>query len=394
LLTARLKATLEAEMRAAVATLSHDRPGALRPPVPACRSVLMVGTDLSGKGGVRAVVQGYIEGGLFDRIDCAYVATHCYGSRWSKLAAALSGWLKTAMRLRTLDAPLVHAHISPGASFWRKSVVCALARLAHRPYLLHVHGGEWERFCQACPPSARGFVRATFAKAALVIALSEEWRAILQRVFPQARIEVVTNAVSLPPLSDLRRLDDPQPRLLFLGDVARHKGVFDLARAFARVASRFPRSRLVLGGTGAIEEVGRLAGRLGLPDRIECPGWLPTQRKRAELAGATMFVLPSYLEGMPMALLEAMSWGLPVIATAVGGIPEIITHEVNGILVPPGDIEALAAAIARLLGDSRLRQRLGAAARATIATRFPLATSIERLLEIYRRFGIEPRAKG
>jgi glycosyltransferase involved in cell wall biosynthesis len=381
-------------MRAAVATLSHDRPEALRPPVPACHSVLMVGTDLSGRGGVRAVVQGYIEGGLFDEIDCAYVATHRYGSHWSKLTAALSGWLKTAVRLRTLDAPLVHAHISPGASFWRKSVVCALARLAHRPYLLHVHGGEWEKFCQECSPAARGFVRATFAEATLVIALSEEWRAILQRVFPQARIEVVTNAVSLPALDDLHRLDDRQPTLLFLGDVARYKGVFDLARAFARVANRFPRSRLVLGGTGAIAQVRRLAGELELPDRIECPGWLPSQRKRAELAGATMFVLPSYMEGMPMALLEAMSWGLPVLATAVGGIPEIVTHEVNGILVPPGDIEALAAAITRLMSDSRLRQRLGAAARATIAARFSLATSIERLLEIYRRFGIERRDGG
>jgi glycosyltransferase involved in cell wall biosynthesis len=357
-----------------------------------CRSVLMVGTDLAGMGGVRTVVAGYIEGGLFRKIDCAYVATHRYGSHWRKLSAALTGWMRVAVQLRKLDAPLVHAHISPGASFWRKSVVCLLALLARRPYILHVHGGKFEEFYARCSPPARRIVRAILARAALVIALSEAWRAILARVCPQARIEVLRNAVSLPAIDDRRRRDDRRPTLLFLGDVLEHKGAFDLARAFARVADRFPRLRLAYGGAGAIEAMRRLAVELGLRGRIECTGWLESQRKRAELAGATIFVLPSYMEGMPMALLEAMSFGLPTIATPVGGVPEVITPELNGLLVPAGDIAALAAAIARLMSDSRLRQRLGRAARATIATRFSLDTAVERLLAIYQRFGIEPRA--
>ncbi|HTX06113.1 MAG TPA: glycosyltransferase [Steroidobacteraceae bacterium] len=359
---------------------------------PACRSVLMVGTDLAGMGGVRTVVEGYIEGGLFQRIDCAYVATHCYGSNSRKVRAALTGWLRAAARLCTLDAPLVHAHISPGASFWRKSVVCLLARIARRPYILHVHGGKFEEFYARCSPPARRLVRTMLVKAALVIALSEAWRAILERLAPQARIIVLPNAVSLPPMDELSRLADREPTLLFLGDVLEHKGAFDLARAFARVATRFPQLKLVLGGAGAIAAMRRLSAQLGLEGRIECTGWLESARKRAELAGATIFVLPSYIEGMPMALLEAMSFGLPAIATAVGGVPEVITPEVNGLLVAPGDIEALAAAIARLMSDPRLRQRLGAAARQSIATRFSLTEAIERLLGIYRRFGIEPHA--
>jgi glycosyltransferase involved in cell wall biosynthesis len=359
---------------------------------PACRSVLMVGTDLAGMGGVRAVVQGYIEGGLFDEVDCTYVATHRYGSRFAKLSAALSGWLKVAVRLHALEAPLLHVHISPGASFWRKSVVCALARIARRPYILHVHAGQFEKFYEQSSPAARRIVRAVFERAALVIALSRSWREILGRIAPQARIEVMPNGVSLPAIDHSRRRADRQPTLLFLGDVARHKGVFDLVRAFARLARDFPRLRLIVGGAGEIQEVRRLAAGLGLGERIECTGWLPSERKREQLAGAMSFVLPSYMEGMPMALLEAMSWGLPAVATAVGGVPEIITHELDGLLVAPGDIAALAAAIARLAGDASLRERLSSAARATIATRFSLDTSIARLLALYRRFGIEPRA--
>lgn len=359
--------------------------------LPRCRSVLMVGTDLKGMGGVRAVVQGYLEGGLFGQIDCAYVATHRYGSRVAKLRAALTGWAQVAVRLHTLDAPLVHIHISPGASFWRKSVVCALARLARRPYILHMHAGPFERFYDEASPLARRIVRSVFARAARVIALSDSWRGILLRICPQARIEVIPNGVSLPRGHTPPRGGGAPPTVLFLGDVGRHKGVFELARAFARVADRFPRWRLVYGGVGELDQLRGLAAELQLSGRIECMGWLDAVHKRAQLAGADVFALPSYMEGMPMALLEAMSWGLPVVATAVGGMPEIVTDGIDGLLIPARDIDALAAALARLMSDPALRDRLGTAARETIAARLSLDAAIERLLALYRRFGIQPR---
>jgi len=359
---------------------------------PACRSVLMVGTDLRSIGGISTVVRGYIDAGLFERIDCAYVATHRSGSNWRKLLVALTGWIRVLMRLHTLDAPLVHIQLSSRASFWRKSVVCLLARLARRPYLLHVHGSEFADFYQECSPAARRVVRAVLAKASLVLALSEAWRATLQQISPPARIEVLMNAVALPPPEGGPGPANRQPTLLFFGEIARHKGVFELARAFGRVADELPRLRLIYAGTGSgVEETRRLIAQLRLGGRVELTGWLQAERKRATLAGATIFVLPSYVEGMPMALLEAMSFGLPVIATPVGGVPEIVTHERDGLLVPPGDIDALAAAIARLASEPELRERLGRAARETVAKRFSLDSAVERLLRIYRRFGIEPR---
>ena len=153
-----------------------------------------------------------------------------------------------------------------------------------------------------------------------------------------------------------------------------------------------PGLRLVYAGKGSgVEETRRLADQLGLGGRVEFTGWLEAERARATLAAATIFVLPSFVEGMPMALLEAMALGLPVIATPVGGVPEIVTHQVDGLLVPPGDVDALAAAIARLMSEPALRERLGRAARETAAQRFSLDSAVERLLGIYRRFGIEPR---
>jgi glycosyltransferase involved in cell wall biosynthesis len=364
------------------------------PRAAACHSVLMVGPAIRGMGGIRAVVQGYVDGGLFERVPCTYVATHRSGPAWVKLLAAIRGWTQVAVLLRTLDAPLLHVHMASHASFWRKSVICLLARLTRRPYLVHVHGGGFQRFYEEeCSAPARRIVRAVLGNAALVFALSEEWRGRLARIAPHASIEVLTNAVALPPG---RSVPPPQrpPTILFLGDIIPQKGVHDLVRAFARTVSEQPRVRLVCGGAGALAEIRRLADGLGLADRLECPGWLQAKRKEAELAGATMFVLPSYAEGMPMALLEAMSWGLPVIATPVGAIPQLITSGINGLLVPPGDLGALAAAITRLLREPALRNDLGAAARATIEARFSRTVMIEHLLRVYGRFGIEARPAG
>jgi len=184
-----------------------------------------------------------------------------------------------------------------------------------------------------------------------------------------------------------------QPTLLFLGHLLPDKGVFDLVKAFAAVARRATDLRLVLGGVGQVAAVSELATQLGVRERLEVPGWLGPEAKSAALAASTIFLLPSYHEGMPMALLEAMSWGRPVIATPVGGIPQIVTSEVNGLLVPPGDVAALTAAIARLLEDPALAERLGNAARTTIERGFSLDDALARLGSIYHRFGLKKRGE-
>jgi glycosyltransferase involved in cell wall biosynthesis len=180
---------------------------------------------------------------------------------------------------------------------------------------------------------------------------------------------------------------------LFLGHLLPDKGVYDLVKALASATERVPGVNLVLGGVGEIDPVRALATQLGVQERVQTPGWLGPKDKKAALAASTIFLLPSYHEGMPMALLEAMSWGLPVIATPVGGIPQIVTPEVNGLLVAPGDVAGLAAAIVRLLEDPGLRTRLGEAARTTIENGFSLQEALTKLSTIYHRFGLKKRGE-
>jgi glycosyltransferase involved in cell wall biosynthesis len=353
----------------------------------------MVGTDQSTMGGIASVVRGYVEGGLFERVDGSYVATHRDGGPLRKASAGLRGCQRVAWQLATGNAPLVHIHMSSRASFWRKSAVTLLARAARRPYLLHMHGSEFMRFYQdESTPRVQALVRGVLERAALVLALSEEWRSNLLGICPRARVEILPNAVAVPPHA---RLDaaGADARIVFLGRLGARKGTFDLVKAFAQIAPRHPTARLICAGDGAVAEIRALAQTLGVADRVETPGWVDRDASRAQLAGATLFALPSHAEGLPMALLEAMSWGLPVVTTPVGGIPQVVRDGETGLLVPAGDPAAIAAALDRLLADAPLRRTLGSAARATIERGHSLAATIDAMVGIYARFGIAERAR-
>jgi glycosyltransferase involved in cell wall biosynthesis len=133
------------------------------------------------------------------------------------------------------------------------------------------------------------------------------------------------------------------------------------------------------------------ARRLGISDAVALPGWVTGAEKEAWMQRASVFVLPSYAEGMPMSLLEAMAAGIPTVSTAVGSVPEVVTDGVNGFLMAPGDTAALAKLLGRLLRDAGLRASVAAAARATVRRRFGADRMLARLEHLYAAEGLVPR---
>lgn len=356
-----------------------------------CRSILMVGTSPKVRGGIASLVRSYYNSGLFERFDMRYVPTHCDGSAVQKAVMAVKAYVSLTGLLLTSDAPLVHIHLASRASFWRKFIVCTMARMRRRPYVLHLHGAEFSMFYhQECGAFSKWVVRRTLERAAVVLALSGQWQDVLRGIAPGAATQTLPNAVVLrdvpPPAAE-----DAPLRIAFAGLIGARKGAFELLRAFARLAPKYPAATLVCAGDGEGERLKQLAAELGVADRLECPGWLNPEQMADELRRASIFALPSHNEGVPIALLEAMSHSLPVITTPVGGIPEVVESGRNGILVKPGDVDAIEVALERLLQSSAERQRLGAAARATIAERYSLDSVIERLAGLYRFFGVPER---
>lgn len=349
---------------------------------PALR-VLMVGTALEGRGGVAAVVSVLRRHGLFERESVRYVATHADGPRLAKARGALAGFWHTLRACLGQHPAVVHVHAASHASFLRKSIVLLIARLAGSKTIFHLHGGGFRDFAtRESGALMRRWIRHTLEKSSVVITLSEGWADFVNGFAPQAKVAVVPNSVPLPAPA-AHGLEQPG-RILFLGRLEAAKGVFELLEAGALLAGRFPALHLVFGGEGDREALRRRASELGIADRVEFLGWVGQQQRDAELARAAVFCLPSHAEGLPMSMLEAMAAGKAIVASSVGGIPETVRDGDNGILVPPRDGAALAAALAGVLGDAPLRARLAERARATIERHYSTEVVCGQLSAIYR----------
>ncbi|HEX4332400.1 MAG TPA: glycosyltransferase family 4 protein [Usitatibacter sp.] len=347
--------------------------------------VVMVGTSVHTHGGISAVVASYQGAGLFARWPIDYVESHCDGSRLAKLACALRGL--AVMGWLTLRHPhaLLHVHVASRASFWRKCAFMVLARVAGWPVVFHLHGGGFADFYEQGPSRTRRAIRFFLDRAACVVTVSERWSAWVRGVSANRRVACIPNAVHLPRTDRVRR---EEALIAFVGRCEEAKGILDLLEALAEVRLAIPRARLECAGEGDLGALADRAYELGVEHGVRALGWLdPAERDRL-LARAAIFALPSHAEGLPMSLLEAMAAGCPVVAAACGGIPDLVVDGVNGLLVAPGDTEALACALHRLLVDRALAERLGAEARATIARRYTAEVALERLEQLYTGLGV------
>jgi len=233
-------------------------------------------------------------------------------------------------------------------------------------------------------------VRFLLERASRIIVLSSQWRAWVSSAMHNPNVVCIANPMQMHPEPDAARRRNT---LLFLGRLERAKGVFDLVDAVAELRETHPDVRLVLAGDD-VDGLGRYADERGVAGAVQLAGWVGPEKKRALLDSAAVFVLPSYAEGSPISLLEAMAAGLPSVATEVGGIPDVVTDGVNGMLVRPGDVAMLTRVLRKLLDDRMLRSRLGAAARETVRLRFDAGHVIGELEKIYASLGLARTGKG
>ena len=353
------------------------------------KKILMVGTSLGTKGGISSVVRVYADAGLFKRYRVQYLATHCDGGAIAKLGAMLGAYARFVAMLLTGQVGLLHVHVASRASFWRKSGFFLLAFLFRIPTILHLHGGGFAVFFeQECGPLRRAYIRYIFNRASRVLVLSSGWLAWVRSISSNERIATMFNPVLLPPALPAWEARAPGS-VLFLGKLGQAKGVYDLLQACAMLKERCPALRLAMGGDGDLAALQEKIDALGVTPHVELLGWVQGEQKLGLLDSCRIYVLPSYMEGLPMSILEAMAHGVPVIATAVGGIPDAIEDGVEGYLLAPGDAAGLAERIERLLNDAALAHRMGAAGRRKVERQFSAAAVMPQLETMYAELGMK-----
>jgi glycosyltransferase involved in cell wall biosynthesis len=325
----------------------------------------MVGPARSVRGGVAAVVNSLFDALPADAPDVSYIPTHADGPKAFKALVAAAGLMRITAFCLANRCGIVHMHVASNASFRRKFLVAGIARFFGLRTIFHVHGAAFDVFYKGASPRLKKRISSTLRNASLVIALSEEWRSRLEKMEPAANIRVLPNPVDCDFFERSVGMRGPVPEgggtLLFLGAFGKRKGVFDLLVAMDTVRGSRPAAMLELGGDQEVKAVRDIITERGLAGNVRVLGWVRGDEKIAAFGRAHALVLPSYQEGLPIAVLEAMAAGLPVVTTPVGGIPGLIEEGVNGLLVEPGDTTALAGAILNLLGDPGLMARMSGA---------------------------------
>lgn len=345
--------------------------------------VLQFGPSLEVRGGISSVEQ-LICDYLPPYVSMRHVPTMEDGSAIAKASVFARAVQVLRRSLESLDPTIVHIHIASRGSTLRKVILAEMVARAGRPLVLHAHGSEFDLFHRKLPAAVRRNVNRTLQRANVFITLSTQWRDfyVEECEISPSQIVVLPNPVRVPAeVPD--RAGRETVQFLHLGRLGERKGSYDLVNAFAGLpAGLRNRARLVLAGDGDVEGVRKLAEPLG--SQVEVHSWINTTERDRLLSQSDVFALPSRAEGVPMALLEAMANGLPSITSPVGGIPDVFRNGLDGMLVTPGDVEQIRAAMARLIADDTARHAAGHAARER-ARAFDVHVYARRLADIYQR---------
>lgn len=252
------------------------------------------------------------------------------------------------------EIQIVHVHGASYASFWRKRIFINLAKRFGKKVVFHCHGSEFQRFTS----QHTNAVVKTLNKCDCIIALSDSWKEWFEQTIHHKNVVVIKNVIAPP---HIHKVAHDRFTLLFLGRLGYRKGIYDLLDVLIAHKNEFQgKLELFFGGDGDVEQVKEIIYKNGLEEIAQYQGWVDGDKKESLLNMADAYILPSYNEGLPISVLEAMSYGLPIISTKVGGIPEIIADGVNGYLITPGGKDAIYASIKKLLDNPELAKQMGA----------------------------------
>lgn len=343
--------------------------------------ICMIVPNPAVKGGIASVVNGYRGSELEQKYEIVYVESYLNGSKLQKLGKAFSGYCSFIKQLIFHKPDIVHIHSSFGPSFYRKMPFIYLSSLRNIPIINHIHGADFDEFYERAPAVKKKWIGKVYNKCTKVLVLSEEWKNHIERIVPADRIDILENYCIIPkePYDSGRNME----QILFVGEIGRRKGCYDIPSIWENVVRQAPSARLVMAGDGEIEKVREAFEEKNVSSQVFFPGWVRGEDKERLFKESAIFLFPSYHEGMPMAILEAMSYGMGIVTTSVGGISKLIRNGENGYIREPGDIDTISSDIVCLLTNRDRCIAYGSRARENVKENYGRARHLERLCEIY-----------
>lgn len=349
--------------------------------------ILMCGSHLSVKGGMVSVVKNYLKCKQWGEYEIIYIPTHIEKNKIAVLLYFIIAYIKILFIVIFGKISIAHLHTSERGSFFRKAILAKTLKKFGIKIILHHHGAEFESFYANLSNRNKKFVNKTLESVDLNIVLSQRLIPTIKNKAPHAKVSVLYNAV--PTLKN-NPYTIRSHNCLFLGRLGQRKGIYDLLEAIQQIDTELPSDiKFYLCGDGEIDRVKEKITYLKITHRIAYVGWLDDFQKKQVFKSTAVSILPSYNEGLPMSILEAMSFGIPVISTNIASIPEVVFSGINGYLIQPGDIKSLGNNIIQLMENDSKRYAMSNKAFAFISNSFSLNRHISDLKKIYQRLQLK-----
>lgn len=345
--------------------------------------ILMTGDYYKGNhpGGISAVVQYWSE----NIEDLQYYPIYRSGGKMVKGWWFVTSYIRIFLRLCVdRNISIVHLHTAADGSFHRNSQLIRMIRKFGKKIILHIHASRFKDFFNESSEEGRKRILHTLHSTDRLIVLSESWKEwFVAQGLPEDKITILHNITPLPTVIPQASVNDGKLHMLFMGEIGKRKGVFDILKALHDHKDEFSgRLELRIGGNRQENLLRARISGYGLEDMVRFEGWVSGEKKLRLLNWADVYILPSFNEGLPISILEAMSYGCPVISTPVGGIPEVVAG--NGILVTPGASEEIYAAIKRYIDSPELVDKEGQVSLNNVKSYLPDYV-MNHLKEIYLR---------
>lgn len=349
--------------------------------------VLVLGT--AARGGIQSVIQAYEKTDFYKKGNMEFIKTHVDGGFIIRFITALIAFWKVFIHLVNKRVSVLHMHMSMRGSFWRKFILLNMSRIAGIPTIIHLHGSEFSIFYQNSSKIVKKLIRYQFNKADGIVVLSNYWKVYLEKI-TNNKVHIICNYVPDTFNPDLSKKLRNRNKILFLGEFGDRKGIYDLITAFKKVLIRVPKAKLYCGGNGEVENVRQIVKELDLERSIFILGWVSGAEKNNLVHECGIFALPSYNEGLPMAIIEALSYSMAVVSTSVGGIPELVSNS-NGKLIEPGNIEQLSDALIEILSnDDDKFKLLCEESRKRYEKYYSPTSGMAKMKQVYHSLGVDP----
>lgn len=321
------------------------------------QKVLMIGEYFkhNAPGGMAAVLASYNE--YFENMQ--FIPTWRNGNILVKIwYAVYSYFFFIWYMLFVRSVKIVHIQGAAFASFERNVFFVKVGKLFGKKVVMHMHCADFESYYN--PSKHKQRIVDIINACDLYLVLSDSWKQYFESIGVKSNIIKVLNNTITPPVTKMVKRSTDILNLLYLGVIGQRKGIYDILNALKDNKEMFEgKVVLRIGGNQEEEKLQACINEYGLQGMVKFEGFVSGEKKIECLNWADVYILPSFNEGLPIGILEAMSYRHPIISTPVGGIPEVVKDGVNGIMVKPGNVQEIAKAISAFVGDKKLVEEYG-----------------------------------